>query len=172
MDIKNIIGDYEFFFSDLLYRLKGMNIDVAGIPISHFSFRTETDSEYQKMLSELKIFCKEFSDIQFNGRAVSVLILKDPLVLRDGFDVSVLELLAPRSVHMYTSGLESIGLILGKKLPEFNGKHRSELTGTKDHGIYCQPSFITFDNNKTAKFYDISLKEIVELDGWKFEKLY
>jgi len=48
-------------------------------------------------------------ETQFNGRAVSILILKEPLLLEDGFTVSMIELPAPRAVHMYPSGLESIG---------------------------------------------------------------
>ena len=45
------------------------------------------------------------------------------------------------------------------------------LTGVKDHGQHCQPAFITFDNDKTAKFYDISLREIVILQGWTITKM-
>ena len=45
------------------------------------------------------------------------------------------------------------------------------LTGVKDHGEHCQPAFVTFDNEKTAKFYDISLNEIVTLQGWEIEKI-
>jgi hypothetical protein len=36
----------------------------------------------------------------------------------NGFEVSVIELAAPHPVHMYPSGLESIGVIIGKALPK------------------------------------------------------
>lgn len=142
-----------------------------GMPMSHLLYRVATIPEYETLRDQLKVFCSEFVETQFNGRAVSILILKEPLMLEDGFTVSMIELPAPRSVHMYPSGLESIGVIVGKILPEFIKQYNNVLTGVKDHGEHCQPAFITFNNDKTAKFYDISLREIVLLQGWKIGNL-
>lgn len=169
--IETIIGDYNAFFSDLLHRMKKSGININGLPMSHLLYRTATTTEYETLRDLLKTYCSEFVETQFNGRAVSILILKDPLILSDGFTVSMIELPAPRAVHMYPSGLESIGVVLGTKLSEFITQHKTVLTGVKDHGQYCQPAFITFDNDKTAKFYDISLREIVGLQGWQLEYL-
>jgi hypothetical protein len=71
---------------------------------------------------------------------------------------------------MYPSGLESIGVIVGDKLPQFIAQYNHVLAGIKDHGQYCQPAFITFDNDKTAKFYDISLEDIVVFQGWQLKE--
>lgn len=169
--IETIIGDYNAFFSDLLQRMKESGITISGMLMSHLLYRTATTPEYETLRDLLKTYCSEFVETQFNGRAVSILILKDPLILSDGFTVSMIELPAPRAVHMYPSGLESIGVVLGTKLSEFITQHKTVLTGVKDHGQYCQPAFITFDNDKTAKFYDISLREIVGLQGWQLEYL-
>jgi len=170
-DIEKIIGDYQSFFSDLLHRMKKSGISIAGMTMSHLLYRTVTIPEYEKLRDQLKNYCREFVETQFNGRAVSILILEKPLLLEDGFTVSMIELPAPRSVHMYPSGLESIGVIVGKQLPEFINQHDTVLTGVKNHGQHCQPAFITFDNDKTSKFYDISLREIVIRQGWEIEKV-
>ncbi len=61
----------------------------------------------------------------------------------------------------------SIRVTVGDKLPEFIQRYDHVLTRVKDHGEHCQPAFITFDNDKTAKFYDVSLREIVLLQGWE-----
>ncbi len=172
MQIEQLIGNYQAFFSDLLHRLKKVGISMSGMPMSHLLYRVATIPEYEALRDQLKVFCSEFVETQFNGRAVSVLILKKPLMLEDGFAVSMIELAAPRSVHMYPSGLESIGMVVGKTLPQFIKQHSNVLTGVKDHGEHCQPAFITFENDKTAKFYDISLREIVALQGWEIAKLY
>ena len=169
--IDSIIGDYNAFFSDVLYRMKKAGISISGMPMSHLLYRTTTITEYEQMRDELKIHCSEFVETQFNDRAVSILILKNPLLMEDGFTVSMIELPAPRLAHMYPSGLESIGIIVGKKLPEFIKQHEDVLTGVKEHGQYCQPAFITFNNDKSAKFYDISLREIILLQGWQMELL-
>ena len=166
MKIQNLIGDYQIFFSDLLYRMKNVGIHITARPLSHLLYRTNTVSEYTELRDELKKHCSEFVETQFNDRAVSILILSEPLHLEDGFTVTMIELPAPRGAHMYPSGLESIGVTIGNNLPEFLRQHNHVLTGVKDHGQYCKPAFITFDNDKTAKFYDISLREIVILQGW------
>ena len=170
MDINNLIENYKAFFSDLLHRLKKTGINIKGMHLTHLLYRTTTIQEYKKLRDQLRIFCKEFVETQFNGRAVSILILKKPLELEGGFTVSVIELPAPRPIHMYPSGLESIGILVGKILPKFKKQYKDVLTGIKDHGPHCQPAFITFENNKTVKFYDIHLKEIVILQGWIFEE--
>ena len=169
--LKELIGDYQSFFSDLLQRMKEIGIDMSGMPMSHLLYRVETTEEYVNLLDNIKPLCSEFVETQFNGRAVSILGLRDTLSLEDGFQCSVIELPAPRAVHMYPSGLESIGIIVGKKLQEFKVQNSKKLTGIKDHGEHCQPAFITFDNEKTAKFYDISLKEIIKLQGYKMKNI-
>ena len=169
MDIEQIVGDCIAFFSDLFYQTRQLGIDMARMPISHFTYRTATIPEYERMRDQLKKSCKEFVETQFNGRAISILILKNPLPLGENNAVSVIELAAPRPAHIYPSGFESVGWIVGEKLAEFNERYKNKLTGIKDHGKHCQPSFVTFKNDKTAKFYDISLVEIVRLLGWKFE---
>ena len=166
-NIQDLIGNYHAFFSDLLHRMKKIGIKIAGMPMSHLLYRTTTLPEYHYLRDELKKYCSEFVETQFNDRAVSILILNEPLLLEDGFTVSMIELPAPRAAHMYPSGLESIGVVVGKELPVFIQKHKPVLTGLKDHGQHCQPAFVTFANDKTAKFYDISLREIVILQGWE-----
>ncbi|MDX2165037.1 MAG: VOC family protein [Gammaproteobacteria bacterium] len=171
MAIEQLIGDYQTFFSDLLHRQKKIGIDISGMPMSHLLYRTSTLPEYEILRDQLKSFSRAFVETQFNGRAVSVFVLKDALKLEDNFEVDVIELPAPRPAHMYPSGLESIGVVVGKSLPEFIKKYSKVLTGVKDHGEHCQPAFVTFDNDKTSKFYNISLLEIVARQGWILEKL-
>ncbi|MFA6303926.1 MAG: VOC family protein [Legionella sp.] len=166
MQLEQLIGNYQSFFSNILNRLKKMGISISGMPLSHLLYRVATVSEYVVLREQIKQLCSEFVETQFNGRAVSILILQEPLILEDGFQVSMIELPAPRPAHTYPTGLESIGIVVGKHLAEFNAQYRSILTGIKDHGEHCQRSFITFENDKTAKFYDISLREIVRRQGW------
>ena len=147
MNIQHLIGDYQTFFSDLLHRMKSVGIHIPPMPLSHLLYRTSTMPEYTELRDELKKHCSEFVETQFNDRAVSILILKEPLLFEDGFTVTMIELPAPRSTRMYPSGLESIGVTIGNTLPKFIQQHHLVLAGVKDHGQHCQPAFITFDNN-------------------------
>src|SRR5438093_7024924 len=119
MAIEQLIGDYQTFFSDLLHKLNEKRITIKALPIIHLLYRTRTMPEYIKLRDNLMPFCKEFVETEFNGRPVSIFILKKPLVLEDGFRVSMIELPAPRAVHMYPRGLESIGIFVKKTMPEF-----------------------------------------------------
>jgi len=129
--VRSLIGDYELFFSDLLSRMKKIGINVTGMPMSHLLYRAEDIKEYKELRDRLKKLCSRFVETQFNDRAVSILILREALLLEDGFSVSMIELPAPRPIHMYPSGLESIGITLGKNLSTFTNQYKNVLTGIK-----------------------------------------
>ncbi len=169
MSVKDVVGDYETFFLDALNRLERISIDVKQMPISHIAFRTSTAEEYEMIRDKLKPYCKEFVETQHNGRAVSVFEIRTRLPLPNGFTFSVIELPAPRAEHTYPSGLEHVGFLVSD-LPTFKEQHKRVLTGEKDLGVSF-PAFVTFENGKTAKFYERTLKEIVMLQGWNFQKL-
>ncbi len=97
-----------------------------------------------------------------------MLLLKEPLQLEGNFSVPLIELPGVKSSYPYPSGLEHCGFIVGETLPEFHKRYKDILTGQLDHGKYCHPSYITFDNGKTVKFYERSLQRVVELDGGEF----
>jgi len=170
-EVERIIGDYNAFFSDLYKRLTEVDINIQGLPLVQLLYRTSTMPEYEKIRDNLKNFCREFVETDFNRRLVSILILKKPLLLEKGFSVDMIELAAPRASHMYPSGLESVGFFVGDRLPAFKKKYHNVLTGEKDHGVYCKPAFVTFDNGKTVKFYNVTLKDIILREGWFFERI-
>jgi predicted metalloenzyme YecM len=98
--MESIIGDYQGFFSDLLHRLEKRGVVIRGMPIVQLLYRATTEPEYIDLRERLKPYCKEFVETLFNGRAVSILILKEPLALAGGFSVSVIELPAPRPFEL------------------------------------------------------------------------
>jgi hypothetical protein len=46
MNIEQIIGDYQTFFSDLLHRQRKVGININGMPLSHLLYRVTTIPEY------------------------------------------------------------------------------------------------------------------------------
>ena len=171
MNIKDVIGDHEIFFSDILASLEKISIDINQMPISHLCYRTIGLEEYETLREKLKTFCKEFVETLHNGRPVSIFELRDKLLLAKGFSFSFIELPAPKNKIDYPSGLEHVGFVAGNKLSEFKIKYKTVLTGEKDLRPFDSPAFVAFNNGKTAKFYQLSLKEIVLMQGWNFEAL-
>lgn len=167
MNIQQVIGDYESFFADVLLQLKKLHIDIQGMPVSHICYRVATISEYETIRDQLKPLCSQYNEHNFNGRPISLFILKIPLTLSKDFTTSMIELPSPRQTHMYPTGFEHVGIVIGKGLTEFKKKYKDIFTGEKDRKYYTLP-FVTFPNGSSVKFYEHSLKEIVELEGGKF----
>lgn len=168
-EIKGIIGDYESFFLDLLQRLSSAGIDIRGMPISHICYRVGSILEYESSRNNLKAFSMAYAEHPFGGRPVSEFVLKTPLDLGQGYSVPMVELLPNKEARAYPKGLENIGVLVGNLLAEFRKRYESLLTGVKDRSPSVQLPFITFENGSTIKFYDRSLKEIVESNGFEFK---
>jgi predicted metalloenzyme YecM len=166
--MEDIIGDYRSFFDDLLLRLEGAGIDVAGCPISHLAWRTATIAEYEHDREQIRRFCIADVENVWNGRPIGKLLLREPLALDDNTEVSLVELIPSPHQRDYPMGLEHCGIVIGETFEAFTKEHAAVLTGRQDQGPYCQPAYITFENNRTVKFYRYSLQDVVEKEGRPF----
>jgi predicted metalloenzyme YecM len=166
--LEHIIGDYRTFFTDLLQRLEGVGIGVTGCPLSHLAYRTETFPGYERVRKQIRRFCVADVENVWNGRPIAKLLLDEPLVVGDNDHVSLIELIPPPHQRDYPMGLEHCGIVIGQSFEQFSRKHEAVLTGKQDQGPYCQPVYITFENNRSVKFYRSSLKDVVEKEGREF----
>lgn len=166
--VEELIGDYRRFFGDLLERSTRSGIDLEGRSVSHVAYRTETVEDYVRLRDRLRTLC--ISDVEnvWNGRTIDKLLLEEPLDLAAGFRTFLIELIPPVHREDYPMGLEHAGIVVGDAYDEFRDRHRDVLTGRQDQGPYCQPLYLTFDNNRTLKFYRWSLKDVVEMEGRTF----
>ncbi len=167
--VTSILGDYKRFFSDLLSRAKALGIGIQGMRVGHLIYRTMTMEDYTKTRDALLALCKESVEKEFNARPISILVLREPLMFEEGFECSIIELTAPKASTLCPSGLDGVGMVAEKQLKVFLASYRHLLTGIKGEGTASQQALITFDNGKTVKFYDCSLKDIVMSQGWIFE---
>jgi predicted metalloenzyme YecM len=161
MSMKELIGDYQAFFSLQQGRLSDVGIDISGYELSHLAYRTKTYEEYLQAREEIERHCKSNIENVFNGRPMSIMQLKEPLVLSAEFDVEVIELIPPTHRHVYSMGMEHFGVVVGESVDEFSLKHRSALTGQQYQSEECEPYYVTFyDDFTTVKFYRNSLLDI------------
>ena len=171
MSIKSVLGDYRAFFSLQLGRLKDIRIDISGCELSHLAFRTETYDEYLQTRETLEKYCTSNVENIWNGRPISIMQLKQPLDLDEGFEVGMIELIPPVHRRVYKMGLEHVGVVIGDRVDEFSLKHRDELTGQQFQSELCQPYYVTFFEDFTmVKFYKIPLLESCERErGFRYE---
>jgi predicted metalloenzyme YecM len=169
MNLHDAIGDYQAFYSNTVRQLNALGINVAGSVISHIAVRSPTVADYEKTRDALRSHCvAEIEEIR-NGRPVNKLLLAEPLRLDSEARVSLVELIPTPSGDKYPMGLEHIGFVLGYAYDTFAERHRDTLSGIQEHGAYCRPWFVTFADRTSAKFYRYSLKDVIELEGGRFE---
>jgi len=163
MSVKDIIGDYQAFFSLQLARLSDLHIDIPGCEISHFAYRTKTYEEYLRKRDEIERYCRSNIENVWNGRPISIMQLEEPLPLSADFEVRVIELIPPVHRRVYKMGLEHVGVVIGDSVDEFSVKHRAALTGQQYQSEECEPYYVTFFEDFTmVKFYGNSLVRICE----------
>ena len=153
--MREIIGDYH----------------ISGCGISHLAYRVEAYDEYLRIRERIEKHCKSNIENVWNGRPISIMQLEEPLVLGDGFEVRVIELIPPVHRRVYKMGLEHVGVVIGDSIDEFSVKHRAALTGQQFQSVECEPYYITFFEDFTmVKFYGSPLLEICESErGQRYE---
>lgn len=169
--MQNVIGDYAAFFDDLFNRLISIGIDISGLEMSHLGIKFASFAEYERTRDELKSYSKSFSEEEHNGRPIALMWLKDPLQLPHGCVVDLLELMPPKPNNKYPTGLEHLGVVIGRDLEAFGQKYESVLTGRQDQGLINKPFYVAFDNGKRVKFYALSMKEVLAKEGKHFISL-
>ncbi len=169
-EIKDLIGDYQAFFTSIQEHLQPLHIDISGKELSHLNYRVATLPEYEHMRGVLKWYSSELAEIQFKGRQISIFVLKEPLALGEGYGVSMIVLPAPKKERSYPTGLQQLAINIGDDLREFKETYKSVITGIKDRRPYCSPAYITFDNT-TVSFAERGIREVIGLQGWGFTKL-
>lgn len=169
MDLASILGDYREFFVEMRRQLLDVDINIAGSAISHIAFRTASIEEYSRVRDELRMHCSAEVENVWNGRPINKMLLTEPLQLDAASPVSLIELIPTPHQKKYPMGLEHAGFVLGIGYDTFAERHHGVLNGQLDNGPFCRPWFITLPNGSTAKFYRYSLKDVIELEGRRFE---
>ena len=171
MSLQSLIGDYQAFFSKQLARLNDLGIDISACELSHLAYRTETYDEYLRQREEIERHCTSNVENVWNGRPISIMQLREPLLFDEGFEAGVIELIPPVHRRVYKMGLEHLGVVVGDSVDEFSRKHRADLTGQQFQSELCQPYYVTFfDDFTMVKFYRIPLLEVCETErGFRYE---
>jgi len=161
--MKNIIGDYQAFFALTVQRLNDIDVDITGYALSHLAYRTRTYDEYLLIRDQIETFCSSSIENVWNGRPMSIMQLKEPLVLADDFSLRVIELIPPPHRSVYKMGIEHVGVVVGDAVDEFSHVHRAALTGQQFQSEECEPYYVTFHEDfTTVKFYRVPLLTICE----------
>jgi predicted metalloenzyme YecM len=169
--IADVLGDYRAFAAQQRDRLAARGIDIAPYALSHLAYRVPEWDEYVRVRGVLERAAAANREKVWNGRPISLIVLKQPLEVLDGRPISLIELIPPVHQRVYKMGLEHLGVVVGDTFDAFVGAHKPVLTGQQFQGPNSSPDpvYILFEDFTHVKFYRLSLRESVELDDGPFE---
>jgi predicted metalloenzyme YecM len=167
----DIIGDYRAFAAQQRDRLLVRGIDIAPYALSHLAFRVPEWDQYVHIRTLLERHATSNLENFWNGRPISLILPAEPLEVLDGKLVPMIELIPPVHQRVYKMGLEHLGVVVGDTIDTFVETHKPVLTGQQFQGPNSTPDpvYILFEDFTHVKFYRLSLRASVELDGYLFE---
>jgi len=170
--MQSTLGDYVAFFGDVRDRSAARGINTHAFTISHLGYKAPTWEEYRQVRDSLLGGASGWVEEVHNGRPIAKIQLQTPIELTPNSAVSLIEVMPPKD-KVYRRwrprpGLEHVGFVVGDALESFVTRFSDVLDGRQDQGAYCQPAYLLFDNGTRAKFYQLPLKRVVELEGHSF----
>jgi predicted metalloenzyme YecM len=158
---EQILGDYRGFVRAGLLRALEAGIDTTGWPVDHVCYRVSDWDGYQRKLAELKPLAALYATTVHNGREITKLVLREPLVVGRR-EVPLVELPGPKEGQPYPEGLEHIELVV----PDYEAllaRHRDVLS---PEGSQSNPTALLRGGG--VKFHPRSLRAVVEAEGVVF----
>jgi predicted metalloenzyme YecM len=169
--IADLIGDYRAFTALQRDRLAARGIDIAPYELSHLAVRVPEWDQYVHIRTLLERHAVANRENFWNGRPISLIVPSEPLRVLDGQVVPLIELIPPVHQRVYKMGLEHLGVVVGDAFDAFVGAHKPVLTGQQFQGPNSTPDpvYILFEDFTLVKFYRLSLRASVELQGATFD---
>ena len=169
--IADLIGDYRAFSALQRDRLAARGIDIAPYELSHLCYRVPEWEEYVRVRGLLERHAVANRENFWNGRPMSLIVPAQRLEVLDGKVVPLIELIPPVHQRVYKMGLEHLGVVVGDAFDAFVETHKPVLTGQQFQGPLSTPDpvYILFEDFTHVKFYRLSLRASIELNGDRFE---
>ena len=169
--IAELIGDYRAFTALQRDRLAARGIDIAPYELSHLAVRVPEWDQYVHLRTRLEQHAVANHENVWNGRPISILVLREPLEVLDGKVVPDIELIPPVHQRVYKMGLEHLGVVVGDTFDAFVEAHKPVLTGQQFQGPNSTPDpvYILLEDFTHVKFYRLSLRASIELAGDRFD---
>ena len=167
--IADIIGDYRAFAAQQRDRLLKVGIDIEPYALGHLAYRVPEWDEYIHVRTLLERHAVANREGVWNGRPMSMIVPAEPMEVLDGKVIPLIELIPPVHQRVYKMGMEHIGVVVGPDADEFSRRHRAALTGQQFQNEWNEPYYILFEDFTHVKFHQRGLREVVEMQGGRFD---
>jgi hypothetical protein len=162
--MKQIIGDYESFISNIGVGLAESGIDRSELAMmDHICYRVATPDRYSALLQELSAAAILLGETVISGRNIATFELRDYLKV-DGWTIPYLELPAPKEGSPYREGLEHAELVVIGALGRFAQRHSDLAFDTKGLTKDINPELGFKTDRLSVKFHEQPLGAVVRIE--------
>ena len=165
--MNDIFQGVEDFIANINRGLDELQVDRSFLTeADHICYRVETDERYSELVSELGKSAVLLSESMVGGRPIATFQLEQPLAV-GGWQISYLELPAPKAGSEYPEGLEHVEfVVLGGNLERFIGYHAhlADVFSHKGMSKELNPELGLKAAGISVKFHKLPLGEVVRLE--------
>lgn len=162
-----ILNGAEAFVATIDRGLDELGIDRSLlVEADHICYRVETDERYRELVAQLGDEAELLDESDVNGRLIATFRLTEPLQA-GGWQVSYLELPAPKVGSDYREGLEHVEfVVLGGDLERFlrHHDHLAEMFSHKGMTKEINPELGLKAAGISVKFHRLPLGEVVRME--------
>lgn len=165
--MNDIFQGVEDFIAGINRGLDELQVDRSFLTeADHICYRVETDERYRELVEQLQTSAELLGENMVGGRLIATFQLDEPLVA-GGWQISYLELPAPKAGSEYPEGLEHVEfVVLGGNLERFIACH-AHLADKFSHKAMTKelnPELGLKAAGISVKFHKLPLGEVVRLE--------
>ena len=165
--MSDLLQGVESFIAAINRGLDELQVDRSLLTeADHVCYRVETDERYRELFEELRQSAKFLGESMVGGRLIATFQFAEPLAV-GGWQISYLELPAPKAGSEYAEGLEHVEfVVLGGNLARFIERHPhlADKFSQKGMSKTLNPELGLKAAGISVKFHKLPLGEVVRLE--------
>jgi predicted metalloenzyme YecM len=153
-----LLGDYETHVAEINDVLAQAGIDRSElVELDHLAWRTETDEQFEEDAAALSSLGERLlPDAKVEDRFIAAIALREHIVT-GGWNISTLEVAAPKDTSPYPRGLEHAEFVVSGPLKDFAARHANLNFKMDAMGRIINPELKLKQFPITLKFHQLSL---------------
>jgi predicted metalloenzyme YecM len=164
MTVKEIIGDYETFITNITDGLEQLGIERDQLSMmDHVCYRVETSERYKEMLEKIARIATLLGQTEVNGRMIATFELNDYFKAA-GWTVPYLELPEPKVGSDYLEGLEHAEFVVVGNLQRFLDRYSHLPFSYKGINKSINPEAGLKTGGISVKFHEQQLGAVVRIE--------
>ncbi len=157
-----ILESFTTFLDEFFEKLNKLGIDISKYKLDHIGYQTSSDTDYDKLKTELFPIAQLVYEAILGGRRVGIFKLNLPFKYKNYF-IPAIELIAPKEGQEYPSAPEHAEFVIDEEFDTFMEKYPSIDWNTKNIDRPVFPMIkLKLDDHMQVKFHYEPVLEIAK----------